>query len=94
MKEVCTFWLDRLKALPDGTLVAPNGYSPEHGPHEDGVSFEQELIWNLFTDTIEASEALGTDKDFRNLLETKLRQTARSQDRQVGAVAGMDDRPR
>lgn len=33
MKEVCEFWLDRLKMLPDGTLVATNGYSPStaHG---------------------------------------------------------------
>ena len=37
LKEICQFWEDRLKALPDGTLVVPNGWSPEHGPHEDGV---------------------------------------------------------
>ncbi|MCX6874827.1 MAG: hypothetical protein NTW21_13615 [Verrucomicrobia bacterium] len=49
MKEVCEFWEDRLKALPDGTLVAPMGFSPEQGPREDGVSFDQELVWDLFT---------------------------------------------
>lgn len=68
MKEICEFWLDRLKTLPDGTLVAPNGYSPEHGPREDGVSHDQQLIWDLFTNTIEAADALGVDKDFRDLL--------------------------
>ena len=39
LKEVCQYWEDHLKALPDGTstlLVAPDGWSPEHGPHEDG----------------------------------------------------------
>ena len=71
MKEICEFWLDRLKKLPDGTLVAPNGYSPEHGPREDGVSHDQQLIWDLFTNTIEAADALGVDKEFRDLLAAK-----------------------
>ena len=71
MKEICEFWLDRLKALPDGALVAPNGYSPEHGPREDGVSHDQQLIWDLFTNTIEAADALQTDKEFRDLLAAK-----------------------
>jgi alpha-L-fucosidase 2 len=71
MKEVCEFWLDRLKELPDGTLVAPNGYSPEHGPREDGVSHDQQLIWDLFTNTIEAADALGVDKEFREMLAAK-----------------------
>jgi len=65
MKELCHFWQDHLKALPDGTLVSPDGFSPEHGPHEDGVSFDQQLVWDLFTNTIEASEALGVDESFR-----------------------------
>ena len=71
MREVCEFWLDRLKALPDGTLVAPNGFSPEHGPREDGVSHDQQLIWDLFTNTIEAADVLGVDKDFRDTLAAK-----------------------
>ena len=71
MKEVCEFWLDRLKALPDGTLVAPNGYSPEHGPREDGVSHDQQLIWDLFSNTLEAADALGVDREFRDLVAGK-----------------------
>ncbi|MGA2253177.1 MAG: glycoside hydrolase family 95 protein [Thermoguttaceae bacterium] len=71
MKEICEFWLDRLKTLPDGTLVAPNGFSPEHGPREDGVSHDQQLIWDVFTNTIEAADALGTEKDFRDTLAAK-----------------------
>jgi len=65
MKELCEFWEDHLKTLPDGTLVSPDGFSPEHGPHEDGVSFDQQLVWDLFTNYIEASEALGLDEPFR-----------------------------
>ena len=71
MREICEFWLDRLKPLPDGRLVCPSGYSPEHGPVEDGVSFDQELVWDLFNNTIEAADALGVDKDFRDLLAAK-----------------------
>lgn len=71
MKEVCEFWLDRLKALPDGTLVAPNGYSPEHGPREDGVSHDQQLIWDVFNNTVEAADALGIDREFRDTLAAK-----------------------
>jgi len=71
MKEVCEFWLDRLKPLPDGRLVAPNGYSPEHGPREDGVSHDQQLIWDLFNNTVEAADALGADRDFRDIIAAK-----------------------
>ena len=71
MKEVCEFWFDRLKALPDGTLVAPNGYSPEHGPIEDGVSHDQQLIWDLFNNTVEAADALGVDREFRDTVAAK-----------------------
>ena len=66
MKEVCQFWEDDLKKLPDGTYVAPLGWSPEHGPHEDGVTYDQELLWDLFDNTVQAADALGNDAEFRN----------------------------
>ena len=65
LKEVCEFWEDSLKELPDGILVAPKGWSPEHGPEEDGVSYDQQIIWDLFTNYIEASEVLGVDEAYR-----------------------------
>lgn len=65
MKELCEFWEDHLKELEDGVLVSPDGFSPEHGPHEDGVSFDQQLVWDLFTNFTEASEVLGEDEAFR-----------------------------
>lgn len=69
MKEISEFWVDHLKALPDGTLVAPDGRSPEHGPTKsDGVSYDQQLCWDLFTNVIEASEAMGVDADYRKEL--------------------------
>ncbi|HEY5480396.1 MAG TPA: glycoside hydrolase family 95 protein [Verrucomicrobiae bacterium] len=65
MKETCEFWEARLKALPDGRLVIPDGWSPEHGPHEDGVSYSQQIVWDLFNNYVAASEALGMDAAYR-----------------------------
>ncbi len=53
------FWEDHLKEIPspDGkgtVLVAPDGWSPEHGPIEDGVSFDQQLAWDLLSNFAEA----------------------------------------
>ena len=68
MKEVCHFWQDYLKVLPDGRLVAPQGWSPEHGPIEDGVTYDQEIIWDLFNNTVQAADVLGNDQVFRNII--------------------------
>jgi alpha-L-fucosidase 2 len=66
MKEACEFWLDTLKTLPDGRFVAPQGWSPEHGPVEDGVSYDQEIVWDLFDNTVAAADVLGIDPAFRD----------------------------
>jgi alpha-L-fucosidase 2 len=72
MKEISEFWVDHLKELPDGTLVAPDGRSPEHGPEKaDGVTYDQQLCWDLFTNMIEASEVLGVDAEYRKELIAK-----------------------
>ncbi len=69
MREISEFWIDHLKELPDGTLVAPKGRSPEHGPVDvDGVTYDQQLCWDLFNSTIEASEILGVDEEMRGKL--------------------------
>ncbi|GGM64677.1 glycosyl hydrolase family 95 catalytic domain-containing protein [Microbacterium saperdae] len=65
IKEICEFWEDELKELPDGTLVAPNGWSPEHGPREDGVMHDQQIIWDLFRNYIEVATALDIDDEYR-----------------------------
>ena len=74
MKAASDFWLDRLVAAPDGTLVAPAEWSPEQGPWEDGASYAQQLIWDLFTNTIEASTVLNVDAAYRSTLQGKLGQ--------------------
>jgi alpha-L-fucosidase 2 len=65
IKELCEFWEDHLCALPDGRLVVPKGWSPEHGPKEDGVAYNQQIVWNLFNNYVAASEMLGIDADYR-----------------------------
>ena len=68
MKEVCEFWQDHLITNADGKLVTPDGWSPEHGDFAQGVSYDQEIVWDLFTNTIAASRALGIDPEFRATL--------------------------
>ena len=65
IKEISEFWDDHLKRRPDGTLVSPLGWSPEHGPTEDGVTHDQQIVYDLFTNYIEAAEILGIDKDYK-----------------------------
>ena len=81
MKEICLFWQSQLKTLPDGRFVVHNGWSPEHGPDEDGVSYSQQIIWDLFNNTVEAADALGIDKPFRTDI-------ARVRDNLVGPKIG------
>lgn len=73
MKSACFFWLDRMIVDEDGKLVAPNEWSPEHGPWESGIAYAQQLLWDLFSNTIEAGKLLGTDENFVSLLEDRLR---------------------
>lgn len=65
LKELCEFWEDSLIERKDGKLVSPKGQSPEHGPEREGNSYEQQLVYNLFTNYIEASSILGRDEAFR-----------------------------
>lgn len=59
-----------------GTLVAPNGWSPEHGPREDGVMHDQQIIAELFSNTIKAARILGKDAAWAKSLEGKLKRLA------------------
>jgi alpha-L-fucosidase 2 len=80
LKELVEYWEDFLVEGPDGKLITPAGWSPEHGPvkkggkivieegnrdPQPGASYDQQIVWDLFTNYIEASEALGVDADYR-----------------------------
>jgi alpha-L-fucosidase 2 len=62
----------------NGQLITPTGWSPEHGPglketdksNYPGVSYDQQIVYDLFTNYIEASEALDVDKDYREKIRS------------------------
>jgi alpha-L-fucosidase 2 len=64
MHECCQFWQDCLTNI-GGHLQSPYGWSPEQGNWTNGVTYDQELIWNLFNNYIQASQLLGLDGPFR-----------------------------
>ena len=69
IKELCQMWEEFLIKRPDGALVSPPSISPEHGPKAEGNSYEQQLVYDLFTNYIEASKALGVDKEYRQKVQ-------------------------
>lgn len=62
---------NQLKGMAAGTLVAPNGWSHEWGPTEDGVAHDQQLVRDLFNNTIEAAKILGVDAAWTKKLQEK-----------------------
>ena len=46
----------------DGKYVSSPAYSPEQGPRTAGNTYEQSLIWQLFTDAISAGKLVGEDE--------------------------------
>ena len=72
LRELSEYWLEHLVPDADGRLISPTGWSPEHGPEGDphmktqpGASYDQQIVWELFTNTIAAATELGIDADFR-----------------------------
>ena len=89
LKELSAYWDARLVPGPGGKLITPDGWSPEHGPvlvdgkivlkegdrtPIPGVSYDQQIVWDLFTNTIAASAALDRDPDLRaHLMDRRAR---------------------
>ncbi|MCI1647218.1 MAG: glycoside hydrolase family 95 protein [Bacteroides sp.] len=71
MKRTCEYWFDRLKTDKNGKLIAPDEWSPEHGPWEDGVSYAQQLVWELFSQTLQAAEVVKPNAGFVDELKEK-----------------------
>jgi alpha-L-fucosidase 2 len=79
MKSAAEFCMDWL-VEKDGVLVTAPSTSPENVYlHPNGFkgtvtiasAMDMEIMWDLFTNLIEASEILGIDKDFAILLKEK-----------------------
>ncbi|MCY7352382.1 MAG: glycoside hydrolase family 95 protein [Cytophagaceae bacterium] len=81
MKDAAVFCLDWLVKDPNGTyLVTAPSTTPENefilpdgkrGTVSMATTMDMSLIWDLFTNLIEASEQLGIDAGFRNTLIEK-----------------------
>jgi alpha-L-fucosidase 2 len=81
LKALSEMWAAHLVEDGKGHLITPDGWSPEHGPvrkpdgkvvikegdrtPQPGVAYEQQIIWDLFTNFLEASSALDADPDLR-----------------------------
>ncbi|MEV4754315.1 glycoside hydrolase N-terminal domain-containing protein [Micromonospora sp. NPDC049559] len=73
MKQLALFWLDELVVDPrDGKLVVSPSYSPEHGDFTAGASMSQQIVWDLFTNVVEAAGILGGDAAFRREVRAAL----------------------
>ncbi|MBM4018858.1 MAG: glycoside hydrolase family 95 protein [Planctomycetes bacterium] len=77
LKECCEFFLAYMVEASGGRLITSPSTSPENRFRTPdgktaslcaGAAMDRQIIWDLFTNTIEASEALGADADFRRKL--------------------------
>ena len=63
LKEEARLYEQMLIEDPEtGKLVCSPAYSPEHGPRTNGNTYEQSLIWQLFTDAIIAGKLVDEDQ--------------------------------
>ncbi len=74
--EFCLDWLVEKNGVlvtvpstsPENVYLHPNGFK---GTVTIASAMDMEIIWDLFTNLIEASEILGIDKEFAELLKQK-----------------------
>lgn len=66
MRSTCEYWFDRLVDDGTGKLIAPDEWSPEHGPWEDGVAYAQQLVWQLFSETLQAVRVIFSENEMEN----------------------------
>lgn len=79
LKDVSHYWEDFMVETPEGKLITPAGWSPEHGPGNvegdrtpyPGVSYDQQIVWDLFSNTIDAGRVLNKDNSYVEMLQLK-----------------------
>jgi alpha-L-fucosidase 2 len=66
LKGACQFWEARLITDPNtGLLIDDSDWSPEQGPtNAKGITYAQELVWQLFANYAAAAAALGQDASY------------------------------
>lgn len=76
MVSTCEFWFERLTPASngDGTLECPNEYSPEQGRVQNATAHSQQLVTQLFINTLAAARELDVDmnSEFITTLNQKL----------------------
>ncbi len=87
MKGAATFFVDFLVEDPKtGWLISTPSNSPENGGLVAGPTMDHQIIRDLFTNCIKASEILVVDKDFRQKLAELRRRIAPNQIGQYGQL--------
>ena len=62
MKGAARVWLAGLRTDPDDELlVVSPSYSPEHGPFTAGTAMSQQIVYDLFTNVVEAAPRAGDE---------------------------------
>ena len=62
LREEAVMYSQMLVKDEDGKYVSSPTFSPEQGPRTNGNTYEQSLIWQLFTDAITAGKLVGEDE--------------------------------
>ncbi len=87
MKGSAVFFLDYLVEDPEtGWLISTPSNSPENGGLVAGPTMDHQIIRDLFTNCIKASEILGIDADFRKKLRETKKRIAPNQIGQYGQL--------
>lgn len=76
IKDLTVEEFPELAEIKPGTLVCPMGWSHEWGPLEDGCMHDQQLVWELFENTIAAARILGVDEEWTEKLADKQKRLA------------------
>jgi len=68
MKEATEFWLDALVRNPENQqLIVSPSYSPEHGPFVSGAAMSQQIVYDLFANTLQVAEMVNDKKLIKRL---------------------------
>ncbi len=89
MKDAALFFMDYLIEDPRSAekwLISGPSNSPENGGLVMGPAMDHQIIRNLFSNCINASEILDTDLEFRNQLKTMRERIAPNQIGQYGQL--------
>lgn len=82
MWSAAQYWAERLVLASDGTYECPNEFSPEHGHQaENATAHSQQLVCELFANTLAAVDALGNENELDGTWLTMIRDRYAKADR-------------